>query len=225
MILAARETDWERLRPELFESLGETLYMVSVSLVIGGFVGLLLGLGLYGTRKGNLFSNTPVFAVLKVLVNIVRPIPFVIFLALLGPVTLQVVGTTLGTGAATFALTIMTTFGVSRIVEQNLVALDPGVIEAARAMGASRLRIVWSVLVPEALAPLILGFTFIFVAVVDMSAIAGIIGGGGLGDFAIRFGYQRLNWEVVLVAVVVIVLIVQLAQLLGNWLARKALHR
>jgi D-methionine transport system permease protein len=217
--------DWSFLSPILLEALGDTLFMVSVSMIIGGAVGLLLGLGLYVTRTGNLLSSGPVFAVLNVAVNIVRPVPFIIFLAAIAPLTREVMGTTLGTTAVIFPMSIVAAFAFSRIVEQNLVALDPGVIEAARAMGASRLRIVWSVLIPEALAPLILGYTFLFVGVIDMSAMAGLVGGGGLGDFAIRYGYQKFNWEVTFVSLAVIIVIVQLAQLLGNRLARKALHR
>lgn len=217
--------DWSFLSPILLDALGDTLFMVSVSMIIGGAAGLLIGLGLYVTRTGNLLSSGPVFAVLNVLVNIVRPIPFIIFLAAIAPLTREVMGTTLGTTAVIFPMSIVAAFAFSRIVEQNLVALDPGVIEAARAMGASRLRIVWSVLIPEALAPLILGYTFLFVGVIDMSAMAGLVGGGGLGDFAIRYGYQKFNWEVTFVSLAVIIVIVQLAQLLGNRLARKALHR
>ena len=217
--------DWSYLSPILLEALGDTLYMVSVSMIIGGAVGLLIGLGLYVTRTGNLLASGPVFAVLNVLVNIIRPIPFIIFLAAIAPVTREVMGATLGTTAVIFPMSIIAAFAFSRIVEQNLVALDPGVVEAARAMGASRLRIVWSVLIPEALAPLILGYTFLFVGVIDMSAMAGLVGGGGLGDFAIRYGYQKFNWEVTFVSLAVIIVIVQLAQLLGNRLARKALHR
>ncbi|MEP7766168.1 methionine ABC transporter permease [Sanguibacter sp. 25GB23B1] len=217
--------DWSFLSPILLEALGDTLFMVSVSMIIGGAAGLLIGLGLYVTRTGNLLASGPVFAVLNVLVNIVRPIPFIIFLAAIAPLTREVMGTTLGTSAVIFPMSIVAAFAFSRIVEQNLVALDPGVVEAARAMGASRLRIVWSVLIPEALAPLILGYTFLFVGVIDMSAMAGLVGGGGLGDFAIRYGYQKFNWEVTFVSLAVIIVIVQLAQLLGNRLARKALHR
>ena len=217
--------DWSVLLPILWESLGETLFMVSVTLLVGGFAGLVLGLALYTTRKGNLFSSGPAFAVLNLLVNIVRPIPFIIFITAIAPLTLAVVGTTIGTEAAIFPMALMATFATSRLVEQNLVALDPGVIEAARAMGASRLRIVATVLVPEALGPLILGYTFLFVGIVDMSAMVGAIGGGGLGDFAIVYGYQRFNWQVTLVTVVVIVGIVQLAQWLGNTLARRVLRR
>lgn len=224
-MITAVDTDWERLQPVLIEAVGETLYMVGVALLVGGFFGLLMGLALYTTRTGNLLANRPVYAVLNVLVNLVRPIPFIIFITAIGPITMQVVGKTIGTEAVIFPMTIMAAFAFSRIVEQNLVALDPGVVEAARAMGASRFRVVWSVLIPEALAPLILGYTFLFVGVIDMSAMAGLIGGGGLGDFAIRYGYQRFNWEVTLVTVGIIVVIVQVVQLGGNALARRMLRR
>lgn len=218
-------TDWSQLGPRLWTALGETLQMVSATMLLGGFVGLLIGLGLYTTRKGNLLSNPVVFNVLNVIVNFVRPIPFIIFVTAIRPVTYEVTGATIGVEAVILPMTLMAAVAFARIVEQNLVALDPGVVEAARAMGASRFRIVWSVLIPEALAPLILGYTFLFVGVIDMSAMAGAIGGGGLGDFALRFGYQKFNDEVTWVAVLVIVAIVQVAQYLGNWLAKKALHR
>jgi len=120
---------------------------------------------------------------------------------------------------------IAAAFAVARIVEQNLVAIDPGVIEAARAMGASPWRIIRTVIIPEALGPLVLGYTFIFIAVVDMSAMAGYIGGGGLGDFAIVYGYRAYDYEVTYAAVIVIVIIVQLAQLFGNWLSRRIMRR
>lgn len=222
---AAKPTDWDRMLPVLIESTGQTLYMVAVTLVVGGFFGLIMGLALYGTRRGNLFENRAVFSVLNLLVNIVRPIPFIIFITAIGPLTMQVVGKTIGTEAVIFPMSIMASFAFSRLVEQNLVAIDPGVVEAARAMGASRMRVVRTVLVPEALSPLILGYTFLFVGVIDMSAMAGMIGGGGLGDFAIRYGYQRFNWEITFVTVLVIVVIVQVVQAVGNGLARKMLRR
>ncbi|GAA2796411.1 methionine ABC transporter permease [Saccharopolyspora taberi] len=217
--------DWQTLGPVLLTSVGQTLWMVVTTLVVGGVLGLLLGILLHTTRPGGLLANRVVFTVLNVLVNIIRPIPFIIFITAVGPLTIAVVGTQLGTGAATFALVLAATFGISRIVEQNLLSIDPGVVEAARAMGASPLRIIATLLVPEALAPLILGYTFVFVAVVDMSAVAGAVGGGGLGDFAIAYGYQRFDWAVTAVAVVVIIVLVQAAQFTGNWLARKALRR
>ncbi|WP_199732104.1 methionine ABC transporter permease [Cellulomonas sp. NEAU-YY56] len=199
--------------------------MAVAALAIGGLAGLVLGIALYVTRAGNILANRPVFLVLNVLVNIVRPIPFIIFITAVRPLTQALTSASYGVEAAIPALAIMATFATSRIVEQNLVALDPGVVEAARAMGAGPLRIIVTVIVPETLGPLILGFTFLFVGIVDMTAVAGAIGAGGLGDFAIVYGYQRFNDVVTWTAVAVIVIMVQLAQFLGNFLARRVLRR
>ncbi|MEV0683198.1 methionine ABC transporter permease [Nocardia sp. NPDC050378] len=219
------DTDWEKLRPILFESIGTTVYLVGVTFVVAGLIGLILGTALYTTRKGGLLASTPIHLVLNVIVNVVRPIPFIILLAALGPVTLEVVGTTIGSEAALFVMIVAASFGIARIVEQNLVTVDPGVIEAARAAGAGPLRIILTLLIPEALGPLILGYTFVVIAIVDISAMAGTVGGGGLGDFAIVYGYQQFRWEVTLVAVLIIIAGVQAVQFLGNWLARKVLRR
>ena len=218
-------TDWTTLWPVYLQSIGQTLWMVVATLVLGGILGRALGGLLYTTRRGGLLENRTLSAVLNVVVNFIRPIPFIIFMTAIAPLTQLVLGTFLGTPAAIFPMTIAATFGISRIVEQNLVTIEPGVIEAARAMGSSPWRIITTLLIPEALGPLILGYTFIFVAIVDLSAIAGSIGGGGLGDFAISYGYQRYNWAVTWIAVITIVVLVQAAQFLGNWLARKALRR
>ncbi len=215
----------DNLVPLLWTALGQTAYMVLITLLVGGFFGLVLGIGLYVTRKGALLENRVIFAILNIAVNIVRPIPFIIFLVALGPLTRLVTGKTIGINAFTFAMVVMATFVFSRLVEQNLVSIDPGVIEAARAMGASPMRIIVTVLIPEALAPLILGYTFLFIGVLDMSAIGGYLGAEGLGDFAIVYGYHRYDWAVTAIVVVVIVIIVQLVQWLGNTLARKALRR
>ena len=204
---------------------GQTLVMVSLTILIGGIAGLALGTLLYTTRENGVLSNKFVYTILNILVNFVRPIPFIILIAAIGPLTLSVIGTTIGTEAAIFAMSIAATFGVARIVEQNLVSIDPGVIEAARAMGASPLQIIVSVIIREALGPLILGFTFIFMAVVDMSAMAGYTGGGGLGYFAITYGYNAFNPTITLAGTIVIILIVQVAQLLGNFLSKKIMRR
>lgn len=218
-------TDWSTLWPVFLSSIGQTLVMVTVTMVVGGFFGLVIGILLYTTRKGGLLQSGPASTILNLIVNFVRPIPFIIFITAVGPLTLLAMGTTIGTAAAIFPLTLAASFGISRIVEQNLVSIDPGVIEAARAMGASPMRIIVTLLIPEALGPLILGYTFAFVAVVDMTAVAGAVGGGGLGNFAITFGYQRFNWVVTWIAVITIIILVQVAQFVGNWLARKALRR
>ena len=194
----------------LVQNLGVTLYMVAITMVISGFIGLLLGIALYGTRPGRFLQNRAVYEVVNLLVNIFRPIPFVILVFAIGPLTRLVIGTTIGNAAAIFAMVIGGAFFIGRIVEQNLVSIDPGVIEAAQAMGASRFTIVRRVLLRESLAPLILGYTFIFIAIVDMSAMVGTVGGGGLGNFALVYGYQRFNWVVTYSAVVVIIVLVQI---------------
>jgi D-methionine transport system permease protein len=216
---------WPRLAPELLLSFQQTIYLVAWTMMIAGVLGLTIGVLLHTTRRGGLLPNPAVFQLLNVLVNVVRPIPFIIFITAVGPVTLAVMGTTIGTRSVLFPMSAMASFVIGRVVEQNLVAVEPGVIEAARAMGASKPRIILTVLIPEALGALVLGYTFIFVAVVDMSAMAGYVGGGGLGNFAITYGYQQFNWPVTLVTVVIIIVIVQAAQFVGNWAARKALHR
>ncbi|APT84108.1 methionine ABC transporter permease [Corynebacterium aquilae] len=221
-ILAA---NWDRLTPKLEEAVWTTLYMVVGTLIIAGFIGLALGMLLYTTREQGILRNKALYTVLNVVVNFVRPIPFIILLAALGPVTRGVVGTTIGTNAALFVMIVAASFGIARIVEQNLVSLDPGVVEAARAMGASPWQIIRTVIIPETLGPLILGYTFAFIAVVDMSAMAGYVGGGGLGNFAIVYGYQAFDWNVTWVATAVIIIIVQIAQLFGNWLSKKIMRR
>ncbi|WP_018297687.1 methionine ABC transporter permease [Corynebacterium lubricantis] len=223
MILA--EPNWERLQPVFIEAIGDTLYMVAITMVVGGFFGLLLGVLLYTTRPSGILKNSFVYWTINILVNFFRPIPFIIMIAMMYPITVAVVGTSIGTNAATFVMCFAATFTVARIVEQNLVAIDPGVIEAARSMGAGPWKIITSVILPEALGPLILGYTFIFIAVIDMSAMSGYIGGGGLGDFAIVYGYRSFEPQVTFAAVIVIVIIVQLAQFLGNWLSKKVMRR
>lgn len=157
--------------------------------------------------------------------NIVRPIPFIILLVALSPLTRAVMGTTIGTAAAIFPMTIAACFAVARIVENNLVSIEPGIIEAAQAMGANPLRIIFGVLIPEALGPLILGLTFVTVGLVDFSAMAGTVGGGGLGDLAMTYGYQRFDTSVMIITVVILILLVQIAQFLGNFLSRFFLRR
>lgn len=217
--------NWETLWPLLVKGLGETLYMVSLTFVIAGVLGLVVGVLLTVTRPGHLLANRFVSITLNALVNFFRPIPFILLIALLGPLTKLVVGSIIGINAGIFVMTIGAVFSIARIVEQNLVSVDPGIIEAARATGARPLRIILTVLLPEALGPLILGYTFIIIGIVDMSAMVGAIGGGGIGDFALTRGYQVFRWDVTVTAVLVIIALVQLMQFAGNALARRALRR
>lgn len=219
------DTDWPTLLPVLLQSVQETLVMVTATIVLSGIAGLIIGAALYASRPGNLFEQPVVFGILNVIVNIVRPIPFIIFITAIGPLTLLVVGTTIGTAAAILPMTLMASVVIGRVVEQNLVAVDPGIVEASRAAGAGRLRTLFSIVLPGALAPLILGYTFMLIAIVDMSAMAGVVGGGGLGNFAIMYGYQQFDWNVTLVTVTVIIVMVQVAQLVGNWVSQLILRR
>jgi D-methionine transport system permease protein len=203
----------------------ETLYMVSLTLLFGGVVGLAIGLGLYTTRPGSLLANRAVFNTLNVIINFFRPIPFIIFIAAVQPLSRLVIGTGIGNNALIFALSLAASFAIGRIVEQNLLTVSPGVIEAAKAMGAGPLRILRTVVIPEGLGPLILGYTFVMVAIVDMTAVAGFIGGGGLGNFALVYGYRQFEPVVTWAAVLLIVVFVQGVQFFGNWLARKVLRR
>ncbi len=223
--LAALNTDWSVLGPVLRDSIFQTLEMVLITLLVGGILGLVLGVVLYGTRPGNLFAHPVLYKVLDIIINIIRPIPFIIFLAAMQPVTIAVIGTSIGTSAVIFPMIIMCTVASSRLVEQNLVRTDSGVIEAARSMGASTLTIIRTVLIPEALAPLILAYAFMFIGVLDMSAMAGYIGGGGLGNFAIAYGYQKYNPVVTWVAVIIMIVLVQLVQLIANGIAKRLLRR
>ena len=225
MIQDLQNLDWGYYGPELVTAIGDTLYMVGWAFVLGGILGLLVGMILYTTRPGGIFANRAAYLAINFLVNLIRPIPFVILIAALQPLTIQVVGSGIGNTAVVFCMIWASTFGIARIVEQNLVSLDPGVIEAARAMGASRMRIVRTVVLPEALGPLILGFTFVIISLVDMSAMAGIIGGGGVGNFAIVEGYNRFRPEVTWLAVIVVIVFVQALQLIGNGIARKVMRR
>ncbi|MBD7942992.1 ABC transporter permease [Psychrobacillus sp. Sa2BUA9] len=219
------KVDWSTFWPRIVESTGETIIMVIATLIFGSILGITIGLLLFVTRERNILENKLVFQVLNILINIIRPIPFIIFLVAISQLTRLVMGTTIGTAAAIFPMTIVASFSIARVVENNLVSIDPGVIEAAQAMGASPLRIIFTVLIPEALGPLILGLTFITVSLIDFSAVAGTVGGGGLGHIAMTYGYQRFDGSVMLVTVVILIILVQLAQWLGNALSKKFMRR
>lgn len=213
------------LQSEFWSAAVETLYMTTYALVMGGILGTIIGLGLYVTRRGGLLPNRPVNLVIEFVVNFFRPIPFVIFIAVAQPFTRIVVGTGIGINAGAFAIGLAASFAIGRIVEQHLVSVPPGVVEAARSMGAGPLRILLTVVLPEALGPLILGYTFIVVALIDMTAMAGLIGGGGLGAFAQIYGFRQFEPVVMWAAIVLIVVFVHLVQTLGTRLARFVMRR
>ena len=219
------KVDWSTFWPRIVEATGETLIMVIATLIFGSIIGIALGLLLFVTRENNILENKTVSRILNIFINIIRPIPFIIFLVAISQLTRLVMGTTIGTAAAIFPMTIVASFVVARVVENNLVSIDPGVIEAAQAMGASPLRIIFTVLIPEALGPLILGLTFVSVSLIDFSAVAGTVGGGGLGHIAMTYGYQRFDASVMIVTVVILIVMVQVAQWIGNTLSKKIMRR
>lgn len=213
------------LLPQMWQATYETLYITTFALIAGGTAGLVLGLSLYATRAGSLFPNRVVFGILNLIVNTFRPIPFVILVFAVQPIARSVGIPGIGIEFAVFAVSLASLFAISRIVEQNLLSVRPGVIEAARAAGASRSRILFRLIPREALGALILGYTFIVVALVDMTALTGAVAAGGLGQFAMVYGYRQYNPWVTWAAVIVIVIIVQAVQFLGNALARRVLRR
>ena len=213
------------LLPDFWIAAAETLYMVALTLVFGGIIGGLIGVGLYISRTGGLVANRAVYVVLNFFVNFFRPIPFVILLAAVQPIARSIGIPGIGPEFGIFAITLASMFAISRIVEQNLLTVRPGILEAARAAGASRSRILFRLIPREALGPLILGYTFIVVALVDMTAIAGAVAAGGLGEFAIVYGFKQFNPVVTWAAVLIIIVIVQGVQFIGNALARKVLRR
>ena len=213
------------LWPEFWQAALETLYMTSFALVLGGILGLAVGVLLYVTRPGGLMPNRVVSGLINFVVNFFRPIPFVIFMAVAQPFARLVVGSGIGTTAGAFIIGLAAAFAIGRIVEQHLVSVSPGVIEAARAMGAGPWRILFTVAIPESLGPLILGYTFIVVALIDMTAMAGLIGGGGLGAFAQIYGFRQFEPLVMWAAIILIVVFVHFVQLLGTRLARKVMRR
>ncbi|MGM9661408.1 MAG: methionine ABC transporter permease [Faecousia sp.] len=209
----------------LLEGIWDTCYMTLVSTFFGYLIGLPLGIALTLTDEGGITPNRTVYRVLDVIINITRSIPFLILLILVMPLTKAIVGKTYGSTATIVPLTLAAAPFIGRMVESSLKEVPTGVIEAALSMGAKTGTIVWKVLIGEARTSLLVGATIVLGTVLGYSAMAGVIGGGGLGDIAIRYGYYRYDTGVMLVTLVFIVAIVQLLQGLGNLTARKIDHR
>ncbi len=206
-------------------SLWETLIMVGISGLVGGLLGVPLGVFLRLTDDGGVLENGPVNKLVGWLVNAVRSTPFIILLVAIIPFTRLITGSSIGTAAAVVPLTIAAAPFVARLVEAALREVDHGLVEAAQAMGATTSQIVWKVLLPEALPGIVAGLTITFVSLTGYSAMAGAIGGGGLGDLGIRYGYQRFLPEILLAVVLVLIFFVQAVQSLGDWAVRKLSHR
>ena len=205
----------------IWKGIRETLFMTLMSTLMGYVLGLPLGIALAVTDKGGIHPNRVVYRILDVITNVIRSIPFLILLILLIPFTRFLVGKSYGTTATIVPLTIAAIPFIGRMVESSLNEVDPGVIEAARAMGASNLRIVFKVMLVEARTSLISGATIVTGTILGYSAMAGTVGGGGLGDIAVRYGYNRWQTDIMLVTVVLLVVLVQIFQTIGMLIANK----
>ncbi|MGG3640158.1 methionine ABC transporter permease [Bacillus gobiensis] len=202
-------------------AINETLFMVGMSLLIGSLIGIPLGILLVVTRPGGVLQNKGIYTILNPIINIVRSLPFIILLVAIIPFTRLIVNTSIGTSAAIVPLIIYIAPYIGRLVENSLLEVNPGILEAAEAMGATPFQVIWHFLLPEAFGSLILSLTTATIGLIGATAMAGVVGGGGVGDLAISYGYQRFDTVVVVATVVVLVIFVQGIQSTGTLLARK----
>jgi D-methionine transport system permease protein len=207
--------------PELSTALGQTLLMLAIGLSAALLLGGPLGIWLFLLGPGESLANRPLFAVVNWLVNTVRSFPFIILLVALVPFTRVIAGSSIGPVAAAVPLSFAAIPYFARLVEQNLRDVPRGVIEAAHAMGASELQIIWRVLIVEARSGLVLALTVLAISFLSYSAVAGVVGGGGIGDLAIRYGYYRFQTDVMVFTVAILIVLVQAIQLVGNTIARR----
>lgn len=213
--------DFARLVDLLIPSLLETLYMVFFSTLFSVLLGFVLGIVLVITEKGHIWEKPAINKVLGTVINIMRSIPFIILIVAIFPLSRLIVGTTIGSTAAIVPLSLAAAPFVARVIESSLKEVSWGVIEASLSVGATVPQIIFRVLVPEALPSLILGLTLTIINIIGYSAMAGAIGGGGLGDLAIRYGYQRFQTDVLVATIIVLIIMVELIQFAGNILANK----
>jgi D-methionine transport system permease protein len=205
----------------LVEGLGETFYMVAVSSLVSALFGIPLGVVLVVTGKGHIKENIVFNQTLGAIVNAARSTPFIILMVAIIPFTRIIVGTSIGTNAAIVPLSIAAIPFLARVVESAIKEVDAGLIEAAQSMGASTGQIILKVLIPESMPSIVLGFTLTVISLIGYSAMAGAIGGGGLGDLAIRYGYQRFRADVMLATVVILIAMVQIVQSSGDYFAHR----
>lgn len=205
----------------MLQGIEETFYMVAVATVIAGIIGIPLGVTLVTTSKGHILQNLFINRILGTIVNIIRSVPFIILMVAIIPLTRLVAGTSIGTAAACVPLTIVAIPFLSRLVETSIRNVDYGLVEAAESMGATPFQIIRKVLLPEALPTIINNVTVLIVNLIGASAMAGAIGGGGLGDIAIRYGYQRFRPDVMLATIIILIVVVNLIQYGGDLASHK----
>lgn len=202
----------------------ETFYMVFFALILGSLIGISLGVCLVTTRPGGLLENNRIYRIMNPIINLVRSLPFIILLVAIVPFTKFIVGSSIGTTAAIVPLTFYVAPYIARLVENSLLEVNSGIIEAAESMGATPIQIIWYFILPEAFSSLILTLTTATIGLIGATAMAGAVGAGGIGDLAISYGYQRFDTTVTYICVVILVIVIQLVQSTGNFLARKARH-
>ena len=206
------------------QAFGDTLYMVCVALFIGSVIGIPVGVLLAITRKDGLRENRIVYVVLNTVVNIVRSVPFIILMVAIMPFTRLVVHTSIGTNAAIVPLVVYVIPYIGRLIESAILEVDSGIYEAAESLGAGTIETIRYFILPEAKGSMVLALTTATIGLIGATAMAGTIGGGGIGDLVISYGYQQFDTVVILVTVVILIVIVQLVQSFGNWYARKSRH-
>ncbi|MBQ9275806.1 MAG: ABC transporter permease [Succinivibrio sp.] len=210
---------------QLWECSLQTLYMLFVSLAISSVIGIVLAVTLVLTNKDGILPNKAVFFVLNTFINMVRSIPFIILMVFIMPLTKFIIGTRIGSTAALVPLVVFIAPYLARLFENSFLEVDRGIIEAAQSMGASVWQVVWHFLLPEAKGSLILSVTTGTIGLLGATAMAGAIGAGGVGDLALTYGYDRMNFPLMLFTVIVLIVFVQLIQSIGNHFAFKTRHR
>lgn len=199
----------------------QTVYMVSVSLAIGTIIAMIMAMALVLTNDNGILKHKKIYTVLNTVINIIRSIPFIILMVFILPLTKELVGTRVGTTAALVPLVVFIAPYLTRLFENSILEVDKGIVEAAQAMGASYFEIVWYFLLPEAYGSLILSVTTGTIGLIGATAMAGAIGAGGVGDLALTYGYERLNFPLMLFTVIVLVIFVQTIQSFGNYFSSK----
>ncbi len=199
-----------------------TVYISVSSFILGTLIAFFLGFTLYFTRKGGIYENKKLYVILDIIINFIRSLPFVVLLLLLIPVTRLLVGSAIGPNAVIVSLTFFAAPYIARLVESSLLEIDRGILEVADSLGANTRELIFYFLLPEAASSLIFNLSIAFVSIIGATAVAGTIGGGGLGDLAISFGYNRYDYATLVTAVGIIVILVQLAQFFGKYLSNKA---
>lgn len=204
---------------------GQTVYMLFWGLFLGSLLGIPLGILLTITRKGGILQNAAFYNLINYTINIVRSVPYIILLVAIMPLTKIIVGTRIGTQAALVSLVFYITPFLSRLIESSLLEVDKGIIEAAEAMGATPMQVIWHFLLPEAMGSLILSLTTGTIGLLGATAMAGAIGGGGVGNLALTYGYQQFNTPLMIATVIVLIVFVQLIQGFGNYLSKRVRAR